>query len=170
MRPLEFAALSVLALSLALFLVPAKSRPVWARFLPAAAAVLLVLQLLVEGHRWQLDLAYPLCAGLLLASWLGSRTTWHHAIVVILALLGGLGLLVAALFATGSPMFELPEPTGSHAVGVTKLQVTDPSREETFTHDPDDHRELMLTIWYPAAVVRGSGKPVSSFRRTAPVP
>ena len=159
MRPLEIASLSLIGLALLLFLAPAARRPAWARWVPAAAAAFLGLQLAVEGHRWQLDLAYPVCAGLLVASWLGRRTRWHHAIVVVLAALGGLGLLASVLLAAGSPMFELPRPTGRHAIGVTNLYVADPAREEIFSDDPNDHRELMVRIWYPAAGVPDSQEP-----------
>ncbi len=150
MRLLEIVSLSLLGLSLLLFLLPAARRPQWAQWIPGAAAIFLLLQLVFEGHRWQLDLAYPVCAGLVVAALVGPRVGWHHAIVVVLTLAGVLGLLLSFAFATGSPMFELPEPTGPHKVGVTRLYVSDPAREETFTIDPNDHRELIVRIWYPA--------------------
>jgi predicted dienelactone hydrolase len=151
MRPLEIASLLLGGIAVLLFLVPPARRPGWARGLPIALAVALALQLAVEGHRWQLDLAYPVCAGLLLAAWLGPLTRWHHAVAVALALLGGLALAWTSFVAAGSPFFELPEPTGPHPVGVTTLHLVDRGREETFTPEPGDSRELTLTVWYPAA-------------------
>lgn len=43
----------------------------------------------------------------------------------------------------------LPALTGPYCVGTTEVHVVDPSREETFTDDPNDKRELMLRLWYP---------------------
>jgi predicted dienelactone hydrolase/ketosteroid isomerase-like protein len=57
----------------------------------------------------------------------------------------------------GSRMPRLPEPTGPHTVGATDLHFTDMSRAETFTEDPDDHREVAAQVWYPA--LRPPGAP-----------
>ncbi|MFH1014194.1 MAG: hypothetical protein V1769_06810 [Thermoplasmatota archaeon] len=43
----------------------------------------------------------------------------------------------------------LPPLTGPYAVGVTTLHLVDPSREEWFSADPLDVRELVAKIWYP---------------------
>lgn len=48
------------------------------------------------------------------------------------------------------PVFELPEPTGSFAVGATSFHFVDVSREEAITSDPADKRELLVRVWYPA--------------------
>ena len=52
----------------------------------------------------------------------------------------------------GGPRLELPKPTGPYAVGTVWLSFKDPSRPETFTADPEDHREVAVRLWYPAAV------------------
>lgn len=44
---------------------------------------------------------------------------------------------------------ELPEPTGAFRVGTTTLYFTDASREETYTVQAGDARELSVQIWYP---------------------
>lgn len=46
---------------------------------------------------------------------------------------------------------ELPRPTGAFRVGQTRRHFVDPTRPETFTQDPVDDRELMVTFWYPAS-------------------
>lgn len=45
---------------------------------------------------------------------------------------------------------DLPEPTGKYPVGIAHLAFTDPMRAEPFTEDPDDRREVTVTVWYPA--------------------
>ena len=45
---------------------------------------------------------------------------------------------------------ELPSPMGSLPVGRTTFFWKDSTRPETMTDDPDDFRELMVSLWYPA--------------------
>jgi pimeloyl-ACP methyl ester carboxylesterase len=47
------------------------------------------------------------------------------------------------------PPFHLPQPTGPYDIGVIELYFTDVSREESYTQDATDSRELMAQIWYP---------------------
>jgi dienelactone hydrolase len=43
----------------------------------------------------------------------------------------------------------LPEPDGPYEIGTTAMHLVDDEREEQFTDDPSDARELMLQFWYP---------------------
>jgi len=54
---------------------------------------------------------------------------------------------------------ELPRPSGAFAVGRTTMRVVDASRAEPFTDDPNDHREMLLHVWYPAASDAGAAAP-----------
>jgi hypothetical protein len=54
---------------------------------------------------------------------------------------------------------ELPAPTGKHAVGRTSFHWVDSSRAEEMTDDPNDRRELMVTLWYPAESAEGETAP-----------
>ncbi|BFH14228.1 helix-turn-helix domain-containing protein [Paenibacillus melissococcoides] len=70
--------------------------------------------------------------------------------------IAALSLLVLALSGASAyltylfPVFALPEPTGSYAIGTASYHLADPSREETYTDEKGDNRELMITVWYPA--------------------
>lgn len=55
---------------------------------------------------------------------------------------------------TQAPLF--PEPTGDYAVGTTSLYFADPEREEPFTEDPNDKREITAKVWYPSKSVPGA--------------
>jgi hypothetical protein len=46
----------------------------------------------------------------------------------------------------------LPTPTGPYQVGTMTYHWVDESRPEIFTKDPDDRRELLVRVWYPAEV------------------
>ena len=54
---------------------------------------------------------------------------------------------------------SLPKPSGNYSVGTTSYYFIDPEREEIYTEDPDDKRELMVKVWYPS-------KKVSAGKRT----
>ncbi len=45
---------------------------------------------------------------------------------------------------------ELPAPTGPYGVGRSSFEWGDTSRDELFTDDPADQRELVVWVWYPA--------------------
>ena len=49
-----------------------------------------------------------------------------------------------------------PETTGPFRVGRASFHLVDSSRKEIFTEDPDDVRELMVTVHYPAQLEDGT--------------
>ncbi|MBK8129006.1 MAG: hypothetical protein IPK53_08700 [bacterium] len=49
------------------------------------------------------------------------------------------------------PVPKLPSLTGSYAVGTRTYHLVDRSRPEIYTAQPDDKREIMVQVWYPAA-------------------
>jgi predicted dienelactone hydrolase len=51
---------------------------------------------------------------------------------------------------TGGDQISIPQPTGPYEVGTLTYHWPDTDRPEEFTPDPDDRRELMVQIWYPA--------------------
>jgi hypothetical protein len=48
------------------------------------------------------------------------------------------------------PQLELPAPTGPYVVGERLFRWIDPSRPEVLTDAPEDMREVVTLIWYPA--------------------
>jgi predicted dienelactone hydrolase len=63
----------------------------------------------------------------------------------------------------GPAPFELPAPTGRHAVGTTAWRVTDSSRRETFTAS-GEFRQVEVIAWYPAAARRRTITPAPYLR------
>jgi predicted dienelactone hydrolase/ketosteroid isomerase-like protein len=63
---------------------------------------------------------------------------------------------------TESIVPRLPAPTGSYAVGLRNLYFVDQRRLESFTPDPDDHREVAVQVWYPA--VRTIDRQLAKYR------
>ncbi len=160
MRAFEILILATLFVRLEGFCFPPIKRSRWIDWLPSLAVLLTVIHLVVEKYRWQMVPAYGLTFLLFLLSIprlkQGDRPADERSSHWVWAIVGFLlRLLIFALVAALPillPVFRLPEPTGPHQVGVTRLHLVDRARPETFTPNPEDHRELMVQVWYPAQV------------------
>jgi hypothetical protein len=159
MRPLEILLVVADLVAFLLLVVPLPGRARWLRHAAPIALPVMGAQLLVEGPRWQLAPAYAL-AGLLFLVWLlqtskpagkptGRRPTSRLAGSLDVGL-GVLGLAVAAALPLILPVFRFPHPTGPYAIDTVTYHWVDAARPELFTADPDDRRELMVQLWYPA--------------------
>jgi predicted dienelactone hydrolase len=67
--------------------------------------------------------------------------------------IGAAGHASAAAADPGSLRPTLPGPTGPYPVGTVPLHLVDPSRPDPVA-GPGHHRELMISVWYPARDVR----------------
>ncbi len=77
--------------------------------------------------------------------------------------LGGLGLVLLFLAgltfcARAENIPSFPHPDSMYGVGRTSFDWIDSSRQETASKNPDQHRELMVYVWYPTSRV-GSAAP-----------
>lgn len=74
--------------------------------------------------------------------------------------IAGLGYAGLSIYVGASllPAISLDRPGGPYAVGTTSFQWIDASREETYTAERDDHREIQVRLWYPAQVSQGAAK------------
>ncbi len=164
MSPLEIlAVLGAVAVVLARWFPPRARRPV----LVSGAAVVVAggIVLAVVGLRWQLVPLFGGVAIVLAVSAIarGRRARWWLALPGWVACLALVAATPVAAWAMPVPVY--PEPTGEYAVGATALQWTDADRPEPFTEDPDDHRAIVVQLWYPAQ--GGSGERAVGGRETA---
>ena len=156
MRPLEVL-LSIA--NLVTFLGLVVPRPGgWRRMTYAAplSVLIAVLQVAAEGARWQMWPAYALSV-LFLGVWFvrqrprvdveRRRSTLATALG---ATLGALVLALSVALPLLIPIFHFPRPTGPYAIGTVTYHWIDSARKEVFTDDPNDRRELMVQVWYPA--------------------
>ena len=74
------------------------------------------------------------------------RSWLQLMLVAMLALVSGAG---SGLLTWYFPAFTIPDPTGKFAIGTFSQQLVDETREETFTPESGDKRELMINVWYP---------------------
>src|SRR5918995_826591 len=159
MRPIETLLLLANLLAFLVIAVPLPRAVRWMRHLALIALPIAVAQVLVEGPRWQMAPAYAL-AGLFFVVWLlrniapaggsaGKKRTNRLAVGLAFGL-GVLGLAASIVLPIIIPVFRFPHPSGPYEIGTLTYHWVDADRPEVFTADPDDHRELMVQIWYPA--------------------
>jgi predicted dienelactone hydrolase len=122
--------------------------------LPVVAAT----QALVEGPRWQLIPAYALAVLFGVAGGVrlwrrqpAARGRARRIVVGVGVGAAALGLVVAVALPAVLPVFQLPHPTGPYAIGTVTYHWVDADRDEVITADPNDRRELMVQVWYPAS-------------------
>jgi hypothetical protein len=159
MRPLEVTLLVVLGFEILRMILGRpfllKSIPV----VPALAVALSVLQISVEGYRWQMVPAYVLAILFFTTGMRRSSVTqkhgWRRWVPVGLALLA---LVLAVGLPALLPVPQLDDPGGAFSVGTATLHLVDESRQDPYAPEPGQARELMLQIWYPAEPGTGEGQ------------
>lgn len=149
MRPLELA----LAIGLVLLVVVAL-RHTWRRHARLVGVVVLLVgaaQVLLEGQRWQLWPAYGAAgvAGLLAAAGPAKRPASPR----LLALVAGLGTLLAVVFGTVLPVPALDLRPVDRAVGTQEWVLTDADR---------DGRRIVVQAWYPTDDTAGRADALTS--------
>jgi predicted dienelactone hydrolase len=159
MRPVE--ALLVVAnfLTLLVVAVPRLRAVRWIGSIVLITLSLAVVQVLVEGPRWQMGPAYVL-TGLFLLIWALQRLVPGGTIVkerrtnrIVTAcaiVLGIIGLGLSTALPIVLPVFHIPRPGGPYDIGTVTYHWTDVSRREVFSPDKQMRRELMVQVWYPA--------------------
>lgn len=159
MRTIETVLLLANLLTFFVLAVPRLRAVHWIRYSAPIALPIAIVQVLVEGPRWQMVPAYAL-SGLLFAAWLlryvappggPARQKRTNRLAAGLTIgLGVLELVVSIVLPIVLPVFQFPDPSGSYEVGTSTYHWVDADRPEVFTADPNDRRELMVQIWYPA--------------------
>ena len=161
MRPYEVAVIAANIAAFLLLIVPWRAKARWMGYAMLVPAAVAAAQVLIEAPRWQLLPAYVLAAvfppiGLSRQS----RTRrhgqpdrrrragrWVTGTSIGLAVLT---LILSAVLPVALPVFRFPRPTGPYDIGTVTYHWVDFDRSEAFTSRPDDRRELMVQIWYPA--------------------
>ncbi|WP_116810179.1 alpha/beta hydrolase family protein [Steroidobacter cummioxidans] len=160
MALLEMVLFAALVSAVILSWLPRRPLRIWAFRCAVAGAIIAIIDVALGNLRWQI---VPVCvlASLTLAvtylRWRSNappaRRSWRHTFIASISALSVLVLLTAALVPVLMfPSFQPPKPSGPHGVGIADLHLIDASRAETMTSDPDDRRELMVRVWYPARV------------------
>jgi len=131
------------------------------------AAVTIVLQIGLEGYRWQMIPAYLMLAWVLLQVVIyPNKYTVSTSVVSRICKGGMLGLyiLVAVALPILVPVFSFEKPKGPYSVGTTTFHFIDEKRQEPYAEHPNIRRELMVQLWYPAKT--GSQEPTAPYTAT----
>ncbi|WFR61364.1 dienelactone hydrolase family protein [Paenibacillus amylolyticus] len=118
------------------------------------SGVILVVQLLVEGYRWQLLVVYIMTALFIIIVLLrhsekmvnlkiGKLLKYSLSSLIVIL------LVASTLLSVYLPVFDLPKPEGLEKVGTQTFHFRDQNRDEILTEDQTDQRELMAQLWYP---------------------
>jgi len=154
MRPIEILLSVANLLTFLTLAVPRLHAVRWIGYVALIALLLAVAQIAMEGPRWQMILTYALTACFfliwLLGSVIPSGLHVHRLIAGLGSGLGVLMLVISVALPLLLPIFHFPKPTGPYAIGTVTYHWVDRSRPELFTTDSNDHRELMVQVWYPA--------------------
>lgn len=153
MRTLELALLFVAVFAIAwpaVFGVRSK-RGIAASLLVAG----LVLQLQIEGFRWQLIPLYLVAVGLALGDILFIDRTLEWTRRVARGLFGLAGVALVAVLPIVLPVPELPLPSGPESIGTITAELVDTSREEIYGESPGGPRRVVAQIWYPSSSSEG---------------
>lgn len=169
MRLFEIALVATLFIILVGKLWPHSRRPRALSYAPGASALVMALQLLIEGYRWSMVPAYALtlvfavpfairlARGHLRADNLGvtsarGRRVWQIIRVACVLLIGLPVILLAAALPASFPVADMPAPTGPYAIGTTSLELVDTRRDDPLAGKPGTKRALQVQVWYPASV------------------
>jgi hypothetical protein len=166
MRPVEILLVVTDLLTFLVIAIPRLHAPRWTGSIVLITFSLAVVQILVEGSRWQMVPAYGL-TGLFLIVWMvqnfvkpsGSvkRLLTSRLVVSCAISLAIIALVLSTALPTVLPIFHFPRPGGPYQIGTLTYHWVDTSRHEVFSTDSHAHRELMAQIWYP---VKGDNSPM----------
>ncbi len=123
--------------------------------LPLLAVGLAIIQLVVEGYRWQMVPVYALISAM---AWVGWRLLRKPVPGLQIGrsepskagLFALIPVVVVSLAPTLVPVPRLPDPSGPFEVGTVSLHLVDEDRPEIYGSEPGSPRELMVQLWYPA--------------------
>jgi len=123
------------------------------------SVILLLLHGVINGMRWPLIPAYLITVVLVLmyASRLrGSKKSEQRTVRkssvkrILVTLLVVIYAAIAVALPILVPVFTFEKPAGPYKIGTVSYDWIDNKRDEILTPDPNDKRELMVQIWYPA--------------------
>ena len=159
MRPVETLLLLANLLTFLVVAVPRLHAARWRGGVVFITLSLAVVQVLMEGPRWQMAPAYVL-TGLFLFVWvlqsvapvggIVKQIRTNRLVTGFALILGIIGIGLAAALPIVLPVFHFPRPGGPYEIGTVTYHWTDVSRHEVFSSDNTMRRELMVQVWYPA--------------------
>ena len=101
-----------------------------------------LIHFFLEQYRWQMLPAYFLGVSLIIIYQKKLSTVFKTTVFF--------WLIFSTLLPLFVPIIKMPKLTGKHSIGSTIHHWTDQERKEWVTDDPNDVRQIMVQLWYPA--------------------
>jgi pimeloyl-ACP methyl ester carboxylesterase len=117
--------------------------------------LIVILHIILEGIRWQMGLIYLVMCTQIVFCWfvrkkhIKPRSGMFRTSGTITAILL---IAISSVISISLPVFKLPEPTGKYDIGTAYYFFIDTNRQEIFTSEADDAREVPFQVWYPAII------------------
>ncbi|EJW15919.1 hypothetical protein M5X00_10980 [Paenibacillus alvei] len=159
MRPFEILLSFANFMALLILIIPRPHRVRWKGLVIPATLCIAIVQVLIEGPRWQMAPAYVLTVLFLLVSLLQGtiqaggnvkQILTKRYVTIVPITLGIIGIGISIALPIIFPVFHFPRPSGSYEIGTVTYHWTDLSRHEVFGSDKSAHRGLMVQVWYPS--------------------
>ena len=123
----------------------------------AITVLVLLLQALIVGTRWQLYTLYIAVIGISVMVSLKFQFN-----ITLKKLLRRLTITVLTVFIVFSvittlifPLYEIPMPNGSYLIGTESFVIEDENRLELYSDDATEFRKIKIQFWYPASSTNG---------------
>ncbi len=119
--------------------------------------LILILQLISYGSRWQLYALYLsvlILGGMVYLKTVINITLKNYlrkSIIIFTSLL----IVISAISAFVFPIYTLPKPSGEYLIGTESFILEDESRYELYSDNPDEFRKIKIQMWYPAEITDG---------------
>lgn len=155
-----FETLTAIFLLLSILRYVFSKRPQWLDYLPALTVLVGILQIIVEGYRWQMVpififsiVLFAIALPAIIKPAYKSPPRFRQKMIGLLLAL----VLYAVAYALPVllPIPKLPDATGPFQVGTFSMMLTDSSREELYSDNPNEPRRIMIQVWYPAEPLPG---------------
>ncbi|MEJ7822652.1 MAG: hypothetical protein WKF85_10050 [Chitinophagaceae bacterium] len=143
MKPFEITLIIVLFAFLLNWVINKKHRYFWYWSIVVAFAAL--LQIFIEGIRWQMFPAFILAMLFMLSFFFKSnvlRKIFFSSAILL--------FVIAAILPAFFPVFKFKKPARRFEIGTVTYHSIDTSRKEIFSDKGNRKREMMMQIWYPA--------------------
>lgn len=114
---------------------------------PYLLLLTLVLQLFIEKPRWQMIPIYALVAIVFIFNLFNRQSTVSPWLTIPILIL----MIPAIALPILLPVPQVPKPGGPYPVGTMTFTLTDNSRREIYSNDPNAPRRFQIQVWYPAS-------------------
>jgi membrane protein implicated in regulation of membrane protease activity len=123
------------------------------RAVSVLSGIVIMLQLFIEGYRWQLLFVYVVTGIMVIIVMrrVRQQTGGSQRVTIMNKVcysLMGILILMSVVLSLVLPVFHLPLPDGAYKVGSQSFYFKDESRDEVFKHDNHDlHDKRELMYW-----------------------